>query len=76
MNAVTNTATCIQTCGNLIHESWEACDDGNNESGDGCAEGCLSTEANFNCTQTGPCQGFCGNAKFEGAYPELGIPGT
>lgn len=43
-------------CGNGELTSDEACDDGNRESGDGCAENCLSVEVGFSCPAAGkPC---------------------
>jgi fibro-slime domain-containing protein len=36
-------------CGNGQRTDDEACDDGNNVSGDGCAANCLATERGFSC---------------------------
>src|SRR5512133_92966 len=38
-------------CGNGIIEPWvgEACDDGNSESGDGCAGDCTTVEQDYAC---------------------------
>ena len=44
-------------CGNGILTKDEACDDGNNVSGDGCAANCLSVEPGFSCATPGqPCR--------------------
>src|SRR5690606_20918510 len=44
-------------CGNGILTEDEACDDGNNESGDGCSADCLMAQPGFSCAQPGqPCQ--------------------
>jgi len=43
-------------CGNSELTSDEACDDGNNLSGDGCANNCLSVEPGWSCVTPGePC---------------------
>ncbi|HEX6273502.1 MAG TPA: DUF4215 domain-containing protein [Polyangiaceae bacterium] len=44
-------------CGNGELTSDEACDDGNKESGDGCADNCLNVERGFSCANPGqPCR--------------------
>ena len=44
-------------CGNGELTKDEACDDGNKESGDGCANNCLSVEPGFSCVTPGkPCR--------------------
>jgi fibro-slime domain-containing protein len=40
-------------CGDGTLTSDEACDDGNKDSGDGCAANCLSTEPGFSCAAPG-----------------------
>jgi fibro-slime domain-containing protein len=40
-------------CGNSQLTSDEACDDGNNVSGDGCANNCLSVETGWSCPKAG-----------------------
>ena len=55
------------TCGDSILEAWEVCDDGNNVSGDGCAQGCLAIEKPYECPTVGhACIVLCGNGLFEG----------
>jgi len=47
----------MPTCGNGELTSDEACDDGNNVSGDGCANNCLCVETGFSCVEPGqPCR--------------------
>lgn len=51
-------------CGNGVLTDDEACDDGNEVSGDGCAEDCLLTEAGFSCAVPAqPCRqiALCGD---------------
>jgi len=48
------------------------CDDGNNLSGDGCAEGCLQIEIPYTCPLVGPCNKYCGNGEFEGNDTSIG----
>jgi fibro-slime domain-containing protein len=52
--------TCVGTCpelnaqcGNGVFDATEACDDGNNESGDGCSFDCKVVEEGFGCPETG-----------------------
>ncbi len=62
-------------CGNGVVEGTELCDDGNQESGDGCAADCSSKEANYTCPPAGgKCtyndpgpinSAVCGNGKVE-----------
>ena len=40
-------------CGNGVVELGEACDDANNNAGDGCAANCLFIEPGFNCPDSG-----------------------
>ena len=40
-------------CGNLIVESGETCDDGNQNAGDGCAADCKSSEPGYRCPPSG-----------------------
>ncbi|HVZ34324.1 MAG TPA: DUF4215 domain-containing protein, partial [Polyangiaceae bacterium] len=40
-------------CGDGVLANDEACDDGNTESGDGCAANCLATEPGFSCATPG-----------------------
>lgn len=43
-------------CGNGLLDANEACDDGNNQGGDGCLANCLAVESGFTCpTQGAPC---------------------
>lgn len=56
-------------CGDSALNLGEACDDGNTESGDGCASDCSAVEPNFACGRPGtPCRQIvtCGNARIEG----------
>jgi fibro-slime domain-containing protein len=47
----------MPTCGNGELTSDEACDDGNNASGDGCANNCLCVETGWSCVDPGqPCR--------------------
>ena len=71
-NYVTWVSTCIQTCGDNLHEAWEVCDDGNNLSGDGCAAGCMAVEPPYQCLLVGPCYLNCGNGIFEGVDNSVG----
>ena len=43
-------SSCTNACGNGIKNSTEVCDDGDTDSGDGCAADCMSIEAGFVCT--------------------------
>ena len=43
-DALCNLVCLPPGCGNGIHESWEACDDGNEMDGDGCSGSCDSDE--------------------------------
>lgn len=46
----------LEGCGNGELASNEACDDGNNDDGDGCAANCLSVDAGYSCNPPGkPC---------------------
>ncbi len=51
-------------CGDGILQTEEACDDGNEEDGDGCAASCLALDPGYICATPGePCQPFakCGD---------------
>jgi fibro-slime domain-containing protein len=53
-----------ENCGDGVLQDNEACDDGNQESGDGCARNCLFVEKGFICRAPGePCSPFalCGD---------------
>lgn len=64
-------------CGDRIRQGTEACDDGNNVSGDGCSEGCYAIEPGFQC----PIQGtrcvlpLCGNGVVDVGEACDGTPG-
>jgi len=62
----------VQTCGNNANDPGEVCDDGNNVSGDGCAQGCMTVEVPYQCPLVGPCVIYCGNALFEGNDTRIG----
>ena len=56
-------------CGNGKLEPSEFCDDGNEDSGDGCQDDCLTVEDDYLCVSEGnPCQRLstCGNGIIEG----------
>ena len=56
-NRVGSDAPPGPNCGNGELTKDEACDDGNNESGDGCANNCLSVEPGYSCVTPGkPCR--------------------
>ena len=51
------TAAAPPGCGDAVLTSDEACDDGNQTSGDGCTGNCLLAEPGFSCAAAGqPCQ--------------------
>ena len=56
-----------------MHEAWEICDDGNNLSGDGCAQGCMEIEFPYRCPLVGKCSSSCGNGIFEGLDETIGF---
>ena len=58
-------------CGDGVINSGEACDDGNDDDGDGCSANCKSVELGWACPNEGqPCKKLtCGNGSFE---PHLG----
>jgi fibro-slime domain-containing protein len=59
-------------CGDGVLTPDEACDDGNRESGDGCAANCLSVEKGYSCNPPGePCKPFakCGDGIVSAAEP-------
>ena len=72
VNEALESATCVQTCGNNQHDPGEVCDDGNNVSGDGCAQGCLAIEPPYQCPLVGACNKYCGNDLFEGNDTSIG----
>ena len=54
-------------CGNGRLTSDEACDDGNEVSGDGCSGDCKTIEAGFRCPMPGkPCLPICGDGLLVG----------
>lgn len=53
-NTQTQTCTSAMMCGNSVVESGEACDDGNDTSGDGCNSSCL-IELGSPCTLNDDC---------------------
>jgi fibro-slime domain-containing protein len=56
-NRVGSDAPPGPNCGNGQLTSDEACDDGNNIDGDGCANNCLSVESGWSCVKPGePCR--------------------
>eukprot|EP00347_Sterkiella_histriomuscorum_P020690 403336851 len=75
-DVVAQTSQCTMTCGNNAHETWEICDDLNNDSGDGCAQGCMVVETGYKCPQVGKCFKNCGDGSFGGVDSIHGITGT
>ena len=63
---------CDQTCGNKKHDTGEVCDDGNNDDGDGCAQGCMKIESPYQCPLVGGCNLNCGNGIYEGIDTSIG----
>jgi CSLREA domain-containing protein len=54
-------------CGNGVLDAGEACDDGNLQSGDGCAWDCGAIEAPYSCSTPGQaCEGVCGDGVVQG----------
>jgi cysteine-rich repeat protein len=51
------------SCGNGLREALEMCDDGNRESGDGCAADCSEVDLGYRCSTDGsaPCTPTCGD---------------
>ena len=48
-------------------DGYEACDDGNNDDGDGCSGDCSTIEDGYECLKWGePCTPKCGNGHVEG----------
>lgn len=66
----------INLCGDGINSNFynqtiiiEACDDGNQVSGDGCSADCLFVEPGYECLEWGkPCTLLCGNGLVEEFY--------
>ncbi len=59
-------------CGDGILTADEACDDKNNEGGDGCAASCLFVEPGYSCNPPGePCQKVARCGDGTAAFPEL-----
>ena len=54
--------SCAPTCGDGILSGPEACDDGNQQPGDGCDEAC-NLEDGFLCSNTGACRAICGDGQ-------------
>ena len=54
-------------CGDKIRDPEEACDDGNNDNGDGCSSDCKTIEEGYRCPTEGhPCiRLICGNGEHE-----------
>ncbi|CAE7666293.1 CD163 [Symbiodinium sp. CCMP2592] len=48
-------------CGDGRVDPWEACDDGNQVSGDGCSSDCRSIDPGFTCEEAKPCTTSCGD---------------
>lgn len=64
-------APATATCADGVRDEDEACDDGNKDSGDGCAANCRYVEEGFVCAEPGkPCSPFaqCGDGKV--VFPE------
>ena len=60
----------LKGCGDGMRSEYEACDDGNTESGDGCSADCRGIEAGFSCQPPGqPCRvvARCGDALVAGS---------
>ena len=54
-------------CGDGHVDAWEACDDGNQITGDGCRADCRSIEPGFTCTTPAvPCVTTCGDGILAG----------
>ena len=63
-------------CGDGAIEAGEACDDGNTNSGDGCAADCSAIEPNYVCPLPGqPCVPtmVCGDKKITGTEPVMTV---
>ena len=57
MDASAGAQVTPRGCGNGMRTEDEACDDGNKESGDGCAGDCLGIETGYACSPPGkPCR--------------------
>lgn len=54
------------SCGNLILDMGEACDDGNTVSGDGCIGNCSGIEPGWVCNVGQPCLSVCGDGVVAG----------
>ncbi len=55
-----DTGACVNLCGNGIRDTGEACDDGNDDDGDGCDASC-AVEHGWTCSDATPsvCQTTC-----------------
>jgi len=59
-------------CGDGVRSQDEACDDGNNAAGDGCAADCLTVDPGFSCTPSGqPCHRIARCGDGVAVLPEL-----
>ena len=68
-DAITAALDASQRSGTL---GFEACDDKNTDSGDGCAGDCSEVEMGYECLEWGiPCTPLCGNGHIE-VYEEDG----
>jgi len=54
-------------CGDRVRDAVEACDDGNNDSGDGCAADCAMIEPGYRCPTVGALcvQIVCGDSRID-----------
>jgi cysteine-rich repeat protein len=59
---------CMSVCGNGVVDGGEACDDGNQSPGDGCAPNCV-IEDGWSCADASPsvCESVCGDSLVVGA---------
>ncbi|CAI2380290.1 unnamed protein product [Moneuplotes crassus] len=53
-NNAANPETCVTICGDGFEAGTEKCDDGNTQSGDGCASDCSQVETNWACRYGSP----------------------
>ncbi|HSA32286.1 MAG TPA: DUF4215 domain-containing protein [bacterium] len=60
MDSLAGADSCSPICGDGLLVLGEACDDGNEEPGDGCADDCTAIEPNWICPDAGePCVAVC-----------------